>query len=95
MIQKFTGLVPATTFKICKRFSLERRIVLERAAIDLTAMLSPQERDFLLDLEELRNFSIRKRAALFAAIFGIKISTWKIRKFYKINKVKHGKPTRL
>ena len=95
MIYKLTGLVPATTYKICKRFLLEGRIVLGRAAIDLDAVLSPQERAFLLDLEELRNFSIRKRVALFAAMFGKKISTWNIRQFYKYNKVKYGKPTRL
>ena len=71
--------------------SLEGRIVLGRAAIDLNAMLSPQERAFLLDLEELRNFSILKRVAL----FGKKISTCNIRKFYQMNKVKYGKPTRL
>ena len=42
--------------------------------MDLDAVLSPQERAFLLDLEELRNFSILKRVALFAAMFGKKIS---------------------
>jgi hypothetical protein len=42
-------------------------------------VLSPQERAFLLDLEELRNFSIQKREALFVAMFGKKISTWNIR----------------
>ena len=94
MIEKLTGLVPATTYKICKRFLVEGRIVLGRAAIDLDAVMSPQERAFLLDLEELHNFSIQKRVDLFAAMFGKKISTWKIRQFYKINKVKYGKPTR-
>ena len=69
--------------------------MLGRAAIDFDAVLSPQERAFLLDLEELRNFSISKRVALFAAIFEKTISTWNIRQLYKINKVKYGKPTRL
>ena len=95
MIRKLTGLVPATTYKICKRFLLEGRIVLGRAAMDFDAVLSPQERAFLLDLKELRNFSIQKRVALFAAMFGKKISTWNIRQFYKFHKVKYGKPTRL
>ncbi len=75
MIQKLTGLKPATTLKICKRFLQEGRIVIEQAAINLDAMLSPQERAFLLDLDELRNFSIKKRVALFATIFGKKISS--------------------
>ena len=79
MIRKLTGLVPATTFKICKRFLLEGRIKLGRAAVDLDALLSPQERAFLLDIEELRNLSISKCVALFAAMFGKKISTWNIR----------------
>ena len=86
MIQKLTGIVPATTYKICKPFLLEGRIVLGRAAIDLNAMLSPQERAFLFKLEELRNFSIQKCVALFAAMFGKKISTWNIRQFYSITK---------
>ncbi len=95
MIQKLTGLMPATTYKICTKFLLEGRIVLGRAAIDLEAMLSPQERAFLLYLEELRNFSIQKCVALFVAMFGKKISTWNIRQFYKSHKVKYGKSTRL
>ena len=49
----------------------------------------------MLDLQELRNFSILKRSALFAAKFGKKITRWKIQKFYKENNVKWGRPIRL
>ena len=69
--------------------------MLGRATSAVSEQLNEQERAFLLDLQELRNFSILKRSALFAAKFGKSISKWKIQKFYKENNVKWGRPIRL
>ena len=49
----------------------------------------------MLDLQELRNFSLAKRAELFKAMFGKPMSRQKVHKFYQENKVHYGKPTRL
>ena len=57
--------------------------------------LNQLEREFLLDLHELRNFSLAKRAELFRAMFGKPMSRQKVHKFYQENKVHYGKPTRL
>ena len=49
----------------------------------------------MLDLQELRNFSLASRAALFKAMFGKPMSRQKVLKFYQESKVHYGKPTRL
>ena len=95
LVSKMTGLRTSTIWKLCNRYLLNGRIVLGRATSAVSEQLSEQERAFLLDLQELRNFSILKRSALFAAKFGKKITRWKIQKFYKENNVKWGKPIRL
>lgn len=95
LIFKLTGLQPATTWKLCKRFLHAGQIVLGRATSAVSSRLTKRERDFLLDLQELRNFSIEKRLALFAAMFGKKLTTWNLRKFYKENRVRYSRPTRL
>ena len=94
-IKKLTGLQPTTTWKMCQRYLLQGKIVLGRASTAVSELLNEQERNFLLDLQELRNFGLIKRAALFNAKFGRKISVWKIQKFYKENKVHYGSPIRL
>ena len=94
-IKKLTGLQPTTTWKMCKRYLLRGQIVLGRASTAVSELLNEHERGFLLDLQELRNFGLIKRAALFNAKFGRKISVWKIQKFYKENKVHYGRPSRL
>jgi site-specific recombinase XerC len=80
---------------MCKRYLLQGQIVLGRASTAVSELLNEQERGFLLHLQELRNFGLIKRAALFNAKFGRKISVWKIQKFYKENKVHYGRPSRL
>ena len=81
-IKTLTGLQPTTTWKMCKRYLLKGQIIMGRASTAVSELLSQQERDFLLDLQELRNFGLIKRAALFNAKFGRKISVWKIQNFY-------------
>ena len=94
-IKKLTGLQPTTTWKMCQRYLLRGQVVLGRASTAASDLLNQHQRAFLLDLHELRNFGLIKRAALFNAKFGRKISTWQIQKFHKESKVHYGRPNRL
>ena len=95
LIQSLTGLRPSTSCLLCSRFLQLGQIQIRRVISNITSQLNQREREFLLDLQELRNFGLAKRADLFKAMFGKPMSRQNVHKFYQENKVKYGKPTRL
>ncbi len=74
LVINLTGHQQTTAWKMCKRNMQRERIVLGRASAAASMLLYQQESDFLLDLKEIRNFSLTKRAALFNAMFGKRLA---------------------